>query len=140
MSLNRFLQASSVDSAFREATLEFARGGRPGDRIAFDSHSPPVKVQRALTKLLETCPELPIERVEIRGTSGCEFYRGNIAVHAAGTTRRFRFYWDCKWKAEQQGWTDYFGFPDQIRAAREFGYDCFREWDEVVEAEPATAG
>ncbi|HEX8695519.1 MAG TPA: hypothetical protein VF746_24110, partial [Longimicrobium sp.] len=41
-----------------------------------------------------------------------------------------RFVWDCKWKAEQHGWHDYFGFPDQGRAAREFGYDCFRAWVE----------
>ena len=40
------------------------------------------------------------------------------------------FHWDCKWRAQQQGWVDYFGFPDQTRAAREFGFDCFRSWVE----------
>ena len=44
--------------------------------------------------------------------------------------RRVRFHWDCKWRALQEGWTDYFGFPDQVRAAREFGHDCFRLWEE----------
>ena len=33
--------------------------------------------------------------------------------------RTVRFHWDCKWKAQQEGWSDYFGFPDQMRAARE---------------------
>jgi hypothetical protein len=48
-----------------------------------------------------------------------------------------RFYWDCKWKAQEQGWTDYFGFPDQMRAAREFGYDCFRSWNQL-QTEPVS--
>ena len=42
----------------------------------------------------------------------------------------FSFTWCCRWRAEQEGWKDYFGFPDQIRAAREFGWDCFQRWSE----------
>ena len=43
--------------------------------------------------------------------------------------RQVRFHWDCKWRAQQEGWVDYFGFPDQIRAAREFGWRCFERWE-----------
>jgi len=139
MSLHHFLQQSRATDAFKSAVRDFVRGGRPTERIAFDLHSPAIKVERALTKLLEEMPEAEIDRVEIRGASGCEFYRGEMTVHTAEEKRRVRFYWDCKWRAVQQGWSDYFGFPDQARAAREFGHDCFREWasEGVEQAIPA---
>ncbi len=129
MSLQQFLQRSRATPAFKDAVAAFAREGRPNDRLAFDAYSPPVKVQRTLTKLFEEHPQLEIERVEIRGSSGCEYFRGELVAFAGGEERRIRFHWDCKWRAAQEGWTDYFGFPDQIRAAREFGYDCFRHWE-----------
>jgi hypothetical protein len=87
-------------------------------------------VERTLAKVMVEYPDLPIESIEVRGSSGCEFYRGTAVIRTAGEERHVRFHWDCKWRAEQQGWTDYFGFPDQTRAAREFGYDCFRSWQE----------
>lgn len=139
MSLQTYLQRSRATDAFKDAVASFAREGRPNERLAFDAYSPPVKVQRTLTKLLEQHPELEIERVEIRGASGCEFFRGEIVAVTAGEPRRIRFHWDCKWKAVQQGWTDYFGFPDQIRAAREFGWDCFRTWEPEEAGEPQSA-
>lgn len=139
MSLLQFAQRSRASDAFKAALASLVREGRASEPIVFDAFLPPVKIQRTLTKLLEQLPELEIERVEIRAASGCEFFRGEMTVLAAGEERRVRFHWDCKWKAAQQGWTDFFGFPDQIRAAREFGYDCFRVWEveEVGEVQSA---
>lgn len=137
MTLHESLQRSHATGAFRDAIASFLRDGRSNELVRFDAYSPPVKVERTLTQLLQARPELEIERVEIRGSSGCEFFRGALMAVAAGEERCFRFHWDCKWKAIQQGWTDYFGFPDQARAAREFGYDCFRTWEEQEAGQPA---
>ena len=139
MTMRDFLQRSSATAAFRDAVTAFARSGAPNDRVSFDAYSPAVKVERTLTKMLETYPELAIERIEIRGASGCEYFSGKLTIHALEGEREIRFHWDCKWRAQQAGWVDYFGFPDQIRAAREFGYDCFREWREVGAAQDAVA-
>lgn len=130
MPLSDFLQRSEATPAFQAAVASFLRTGQPNERVGFDHYSPPVKVERALTKALETYPDLPIESFEIEGTSGCEYYRGELVLRTRGEEVRVRFNWDCKWRALQEGWTDYFGFPDQIRAARQFGYDCFKVWTE----------
>ena len=135
MILSRLLDRSRASESFREAVASFLGDASSNDGVTFDRYSPPVKVERTLTKLLEEHPDLEIERVEIEGSSGCEYYRGQMKVHARDGVREVRFHWDCRWKAMQEGWTDYFGFPDQTRAAREFGHDCFKVW----EAEP-TAG
>ena len=45
-----------------------------------------------------------------------------------------------RWRAEQQGWVDAFGFPDQIRAADEFGWNCFHRWQLHQSAAQARAG
>jgi hypothetical protein len=131
MDLQTFLQRSAATEPFREAVGRFLRDGRPCERVAFNHPSPAVKVERTLAKVLEAYDDLPVERVEIRAVTGCEFFRGTAVIHAAGEERRVDFDWDCRWRAEQEGWHDYFGFPDQGRAAREFGYDCFRKWEEV---------
>lgn len=128
MILSQLLERSRASEAFRDSVAAFVSDSRPNDRVTFDPYSPAVKVERTLTKLLEEHPELEIERVEIEGSSGCEFYRGELRIHTMEGMRRVRFHWDCKWRALQEGWTDYFGFPDQARAAREFGHDCFRTW------------
>ena len=132
MSIEQFLARSRATDAFKEALVAFARSGRPNDLVGFNAYSPPVKVERTLINLLETHPELEIERVDLRGSSGCEFFRGELSAFTSEREWRVRFHWDCKWKAVQQGWSDYFGFPDQARAAREFGHDCFRQWDAVA--------
>ncbi len=121
---------SRASHAFLSALSTFRATGRPNERISFDRLSPPVKVERTLAKVMVEYPDLAIESIEVRGSSGCEFFRGTAVIRTASEERHVRFYWDCKWRAEQQGWTDYFGFPDQTRAAREFGYDCFRVWQE----------
>ena len=125
-----FLDRSRAADGFRAAVHDFLHRGLPNERVHFDGYAPAVKVERTLAKLLESLPELAIEAVEIDGRSGCEFFRGTATVRAAdGAELTVDFDWDCRWRAEQQGWTDFFGLPDQIRAAREFGYDCFRRWD-----------
>lgn len=133
MSLTEFLTKSSSVEAFRDAVAEFTLTGRPNDRISFDGRTPPVKIERALTKLLELNSDLEIESVEFDGASGCSNFHGQLQVRASREERIVQFDWDCKWKAEQEGWQDYFGFPDQIRAAQEFGYDCFRSWTEEIQ-------
>ena len=136
MIIREYLQRSRATDAFRDAIGAFVRTGAANDRVAFDSYSPPIKVERTLIKMLEEYGELAIDRVQIEGRSGCEFFSGRLVIHAREGQRHVRFHWDCKWKAQQEGWVDYFGYPDQIRAAREFGYDCFREWNEVKSQAP----
>ena len=130
MKIFDLLERSSATESFREAVVRFVREGRPNERIAFNRDAPPVKVERTVTKVLEEYPELHIESIEVRGMSGCEFFRGVMEVHTGAEVRKISFHWDCKWKAMEMGWHDYFGFPDQARAAREFGHNCFRGWNE----------
>jgi hypothetical protein len=130
MKLIEFLAASSATAPFKEAVEHFLNTGASSDRVSFSGHAPPVKVARTLTKLLAEYPELAIERVRVAGRSGCEYFRGEIVVGCTSEERSIEFDWDCKWKANQVGWVDYFGFPDQTRAAREFDYECFRIWEE----------
>ena len=49
-------------------------------------------------------------------------------VHTSSGVQVFDFVWDCRWRAEREGYVDYFGFPDQARAAREFDWQCFQVW------------
>ncbi len=135
MTLLGHLQQSAARDPFRAAVARFVETGRPNDLVRFHGHNPPVKVERTLTRLLESYPTLAVEEVRIEATSGCEFFRGEAVVLAEGEERRVRFHWDCKWRAMEEGWTDYFGFPDQARAAREFGHDCFRVWQEALAPE-----
>jgi hypothetical protein len=134
MTILDLLDRSAATEGFREAVTRFLRTGQPDERLGFTRHSPPVKVERALMKALEEYPRLGIESISIEAVSGCEFFRGTMEVHTAAEVRRVAFHWDCRWKAEEMGWVDWFGFPDQGRAAREFGHDCFRTWAEVSAA------
>lgn len=125
------LARSRATPAFRAAVDEFLRTGRSGPGLAFCAGCPPVKVERTLVKALVEYPDLAVESIEIRAVSGCESFVGELRLRAGDDARLVEFAWDCRWRAEEQGWRDWFGFPDQIRAAREFGWDCFREWVEV---------
>jgi hypothetical protein len=130
MTIADLLDRSAAAASFREALTRFLRDGRSSERIAFSPGCPSVKVERALTKMLVEYPRLAIESIEVRGVSGCEYFRGKLFVRTLTEEHRVSFHWDCKWRAEKAGWTDWFGFPDQGRAAREFGWDCFRSWEE----------
>lgn len=138
MKLIEYLQSSAATAEFVVGIRDFLASGRPNDRVEFSPGSPPVKIERTLTQLFKSFPSVPIERVKISGRSGCEYFRGELTVIAADEEQTVTFVWDCRWKADQLGWIDYFGLPDQIRAARELGYDCFREWDVRSSEAPAT--
>jgi hypothetical protein len=125
------LAAAAADPEFKSEVLAFVVGGRT-ERIELDGHAPRVKVQRVLTQLLHAHPELPIERVRLRARSGCSDFTGEIVAVVGDTEHRFAFTWCCAWKAEQEGWRDCFGFWDQGRAAREYGWRCFSRWEELA--------
>ena len=97
-------------------------------RIRVDGYIPPVKVQRLIKHMLATEPELPIEHIAVRGASGCSDFVGTVEAQTVSGSLVFDFAWCCRWRASQEGWTDYFGFPDQMRAAQEFDWRCFRDW------------
>ncbi|MDX2175467.1 MAG: hypothetical protein SF028_03245 [Candidatus Sumerlaeia bacterium] len=128
--LEELLESSKASREFREAVVHFAQTQRPNERVVFGRHNPPVKVMRAIMGLLERAPGLAIDSVRVDGESGCSDYRGKAVVNPGEI--EFRFVWDCAWRARQEGWEDAFGYPDQQRAAREFGYRCFEVFERTV--------
>ena len=126
--MDQLIERSQATASFKDAVRAFVDGAEP-DSIVIRGYAPRVKVERVLAQLLAAEPTLPVERVTVTGRSGCSDFSGVITVEAGDDAHQIAFNWCCRWRAEQQGWTDYFGFPDQIRAAREFGWDCFRVWD-----------
>ncbi len=127
--LEEMLAQSRAADDFKRAVRCF-ESGSSGEHIQIEGHAPPIKVRRVLTHILATQPHLPIERIAVRARSGCSTFIGTVHVHTSSETRVFEFVWDCRWRAEQEGWTDCFGFPDQARAAREFDWQCFRTWEQ----------
>jgi hypothetical protein len=125
--LEEMLAQSRAADEFKRAVRRF-EGGEAGDHIFVEGYAPSIKVRRVLTHILATEPHLPIERIAMRARSGCSSFIGTVYVHTSSETRVFEFVWDCRWRAEQEGWTDCFGFPDQARAAREFDWQCFQHW------------
>jgi hypothetical protein len=128
------LTASQATEAFGHDVAAFMLR-QPADRIHVAPNSPRVKVLRTIAQLLHSEPTLEIERVEVRAASGCADFVGRVtATDTAGTQHTFDFEWNCEWKAKQLGYVDGFGFPDQIRAAQEFGWQCFERWTRVADA------
>jgi hypothetical protein len=125
--------SNPVDSSFASACLppgmESYLDGFLTDRVRLEIPAPRVKVRRVLTQLLATEPALDIEEVVIRGRSGCSDFVGTMDVRTTTGVHVFDFVWDCRWRAEHEGYVDYFGFPDQARAAREFDWQCFQRWE-----------
>ncbi|MBI1785797.1 hypothetical protein HYR69_11690 [Candidatus Sumerlaeota bacterium] len=121
--IEELLERSAAAPGFKDAVLNLADGS-PQELIRFSPGAPSVKVLRVVMKILEEWPDLPIESVYVQGSSGCSDFVGRAAVQPGGIN--FDFEWDCRWRAEQLGWMDAFGDPDQIRAARAYGYQCFR--------------
>ena len=99
--------------------------------ITYTRTVPRIKVIRLVNQILHAHPEWAIERLHVDARSGCSDFVGTVIVEGAGESRVFEFAWDCRWRAEQEGWVDAFGFPDQIRAADEFGWNCFYRWQPV---------
>lgn len=127
--MESILARSHATEAFKQDVLRFASGDEPAT-IDVLGYAPRVKVERVLVQLLNAEPDLVIRSAKVRGASGCSDFTGEVTVDTPTGMRTFRFSWCCRWRAEQEGWRDYFGFPDQIRAAREFGWDCFQRWTE----------
>lgn len=124
--LDELLEASRATPEFQDAVRALARGENQ-DRIDFNWGSPPVKVLRLITKMLEMLPREPIEKVRIKGVSGCSTFTGVATLEPGDLAIDFE--WDCRWRAEQEDWRDCFGDPDQMRAAHEYGYQCFRTFN-----------
>lgn len=123
--MQELLEASDATPEFKLA-VEALEAGRAQDRIAYTRGTPPVKVLRVLSKVLEQLPDEPIQRVEVQGHSGCSNFTGSLRIEPGNITVDFD--WDCLWRAQERGWKDYFGDPDQIRAAKTFGYQCFADF------------
>jgi hypothetical protein len=132
MHLTEILDDSAATSEFKAAVLSVhARTRTP--LVTSMRPVPHVKIVRLLTHLLSAERELEIESVRIHADSGCSDLTGMIDVTCADAVRRFSFAWDCAWRASELGWTDCFGFPDQMRAAREYDWRCFKSWQAVDE-------
>lgn len=129
-SLLPYLDAAKADPDFKAEVLTFVRGGQ-ATRIELEGFAPRVKVERVLTQLFHAHPDLEVERVRLRGRSGCSDFTGEITAVAKDAEHRFAFTWCCAWRAQQEGWRDCFGFWDQARAAREYGWRCFSRWELV---------
>lgn len=133
MDIEEILAASAATDAFKSDVRRYITGGT-APRVKAPRYAPTVKVTRVIMQLLDSEPGLAVERVRIDAASGCCDFVGIIDVNCDDSTHRFQFAWDCRWRAEQQGWHDAFGFPDQIRAAQEFGWRCFRAWQSLKPA------
>jgi hypothetical protein len=136
--MTEILDRCQATDQFKEEVRAFAEH-RPVQRIATSRPAPRVKVVRVLTQLMHAEPGLQVDRVVIDAWSGCSDFRGTLVVDANGERRVFDFVWDCHWRAVEEGWTDAFGLPDQIRAAREFGWRCFERWSERKPSAVASA-
>jgi hypothetical protein len=128
--LDRCAASDQLKLAMRSLVAQPWGNAQSCDTLVCRRGMPAVKVERVLTQLLSELPTARIERIEIDGRSGCSDFSGQLTVHTDDGTRVFDFVWDCRWRAAQERWTDHWGEPDQIRAAREFGWRCFAVWSE----------
>ena len=126
--METLLTQSSATQEFKADIARFLAGDR-SSRVKVESFVPRIKVQRLLSQLLAHESTLQIEQVTIRGSAGCSDFVGTIDVQTASGSHVFEFVWCCRWRAEREGFLDYFGFPDQSRAAQEFDWRCFRKWE-----------
>jgi len=141
MHLTDILDDSSATPEFKAAVLSVQVRKRT-PLVTSSRPVPHVKIMRLLTHLLSAERDLEIESVRLHADSGCSDLVGIIDVTCSVAVRRFSFAWDCAWRAREQGWTDCFGFPDQMRAVREYDWRCFKSWqaiDEIPRERFATA-
>lgn len=125
-----YLEAAAAHPELKSDVLAYVRGA-PAARLVLEGAAPRVKVERVLTQLFHAHPELAVDRLVLHGRSGCSDFSGALTAFTADAEHRFEFTWCCAWRAEQEGWKDCFGFWDQARAAREFGWRCFSRWEAV---------
>jgi hypothetical protein len=133
MQLEHILAESAATDHFRADVRTFMKTGA-ARRVETEPFAPRIKVLRLIAQLLATESDLRVDAIRIDAASGCSDFVGAVDVACEDGTRRFEFAWDCRWRAQQEGWTDCFGFPDQIRAAQEFEWRCFRVWREVEQS------
>ena len=126
--MEALLSQSRATDDFKADIARFLSGDRP-DRVKVETYIPRVKVQRVLSQLLSEEAGLEIEQVVIRGNAGCSDLVGTVDVRTATGSHVFDFVWCCRWRAQTEGYVDYFGYPDQMRAAQEFGWRCFQKWE-----------
>jgi hypothetical protein len=123
-----YLEAAAAHPEFKREVIDFVQGAS-ATRIELRGYAPRVKVERVLTQLFHAHPELRVERVEVAARSGCSDFTGEITAFEGDVMHRFAFTWCCAWRARERGWKDCFGFWDQTRAAREYGWRCFERWE-----------
>jgi hypothetical protein len=128
--LDRLLAQSQAHPRLKADVMAFAAFERC-EHLVVHGHAPRVKVLRVVAQLLDCEPSLCIEAIHVRGASGCADFRGEVTARCAeGVERTWEFVWDCRWRAREAGLLDATGYPDQARAAREFGWRCFATWRE----------
>ncbi|MEO5568101.1 MAG: hypothetical protein ABIR92_06400 [Gemmatimonadaceae bacterium] len=123
------LSESQASESFKSDVIRYLETGQ-AERVEIRGYAPRVKVTRVLKQVLASHPDLDIEQLSIVGQSGCSDFAGVVEVATTSERKKIEFVWCCRWRAEEEGWVDYFGFPDQMRAAREFDWRCFRVWKE----------
>ena len=123
-----YLEAAAAHPDLKREVLDYLQGGS-ATRLALKGYAPRVKVERVLTQLFHAHPDLRVERIELSARSGCSDFTGELIVHEGEVSHRFAFTWCCAWRARELGWKDCFGFWDQTRAAREYGWRCFERWE-----------
>ncbi|HJU88168.1 MAG TPA: hypothetical protein VJ672_02170 [Gemmatimonadaceae bacterium] len=140
MELDALLRGSRATTEFKRDVLAFQRTGR-APSISTPHHAPHVKVLRVISQLLAEHPDYAVTGIRVEGRAGCSDFVGTLEVMTTEGIRHFDFRWCCRWRAELEGWLDYFGFPDQMRAAREFDWRCFQRWEmRTPGSQPAIAG
>jgi hypothetical protein len=134
------LQASRATDAFTADVAQYAARDGEAARIEVTGRCPRVKVLRTIAQLAHAEPALAVDHIRVHGESGCADFVGTVsAVDVEGETHTFAFEWNCETKARDVGYTDFFGLPDQIRAAREFGWKCFQQWERTTPAQQRVA-
>lgn len=126
--LNDLLTASAATADFKESVRALECGGNH-PQVRVGAGVPRVKALRVIQKLLEAEPALAIRTASVEGSSGCSDFVGTLTVNEGET--RFEFAWDCRWRAEQENMTTWYGQPDQQKAAQIFGYQCFERFERV---------
>lgn len=127
-SMQEILERSSATDSFKQDVKSLVRG-ETTRFIHYPLSSPRIKVLRVILKFLDEFPLEPVEAMHLDAISGCATYEGTLRVEPGD--RRFRFVWDCAWRARENKVTNRWGWLDQAEAARQFGYQCFRDFQEV---------
>ena len=126
------LAQSQASEAFKDTLRDFLIKPQPCNRIRYPLGTPAIKIVRTIMKLLENYPDLPFDAVAVAARSGCATFEGIISVEPQ--KRQFEFIWDCQWRAQQNNLTNAWGMPDQVKAAHDFGYQCYQKFEEIEQA------